>query len=254
MKQIGIFDSGLGGLSVLKTLLKKNPQNNYIYFADSKRNPYGEKSPSEITAIAIQIVNFLLEKGAEEIIIACNTVSTVALKTLNERYDVAITGTVEGAIQALKHHNPKDIGLLATTATVRTGIYEEEVAKAFPKASFRALAAPAFTPLVEQGELNTEKSYRTVADTLRIWNDNPPSEIILGCTHYPFLQKEIQKAIPGATLINPAEEMGEISTKHISENGRITFYTSGDVKRLKAFVNDHLDTEAHPTAFHQKIL
>ena len=213
---IGVFDSGLGGLTVVKELLKLLPQYRLIYFGDTARTPYGTKSAETVTHYAIEITNFLLKKGAKIIVVACHTVSSTAMHALKEIFPKVpffevVTPSMKKALKLTKN---KKIGLIGTRTTVESGIYERLFKEVDPEIKLYSQPAPLLVPLIEEGWLKKPETRRIVKKYLIPLKMRGIDTLILGCTHYPLIKKVIQeKAGKRRKLVDPSEEVAlEVKT------------------------------------------
>lgn len=205
MAKIGIFDSGSGGLSVLREILRVLPRERYIYYADNANCPYGEKTPEFIRGRGRAITEYLLSRGAEIIVVACNTATAAAISTLRNEYPVRFIGMEPAVKPAALSSKTGVIGVLATAGTLRgskylttKGIYEEDV-------KIVEHVGQGFVELVENGTLDGPVAEETVRKSLEPLLEAGADRIVLGCTHYPFLRKVIQRvAGPDVTIIDPA--------------------------------------------------
>ncbi len=215
-RPIGVFDSGVGGLTVLRALKKLLPHENFVYFGDTARIPYGNKSPETIRRYSLENAEFLLHHNVKLIIIACNTATAHALETLRQQISVPVMGVIEpGAEEAVRVTKSGHIGILATRGTIDSGVYEREIMKRLPSAKIQSRATPLFVPLVEEGIVEPQILYpifdyylkdlcvsgvsanaeeHSVCDTL-----------VLGCTHYPLLKKHLQNYLSQLNLQRPIE-------------------------------------------------
>ena len=217
---IGVFDSGIGGTTVVKELIESLPNENIIYFGDTARVPYGNKSPETIIMYSRQIVQFLLSKKVKAIVIACNTGSAVALDVLKSELDVPVIGVVKpGAKAAAKVTKSNRIGVIATRATINSGIYEEFLHKTDPKIKVYKKACPLFVPLVEEGWISDDITRQVIHRYLDELLEKNIDALVLGCTHYPILTEEIAK-ITGdkIRLVNPAYECAREFRYLLEEN------------------------------------
>lgn len=182
--RIGVFDSGIGGLTVLKTLIKKYPNNEYIYYGDTKNLPYGNKSIEELKELSSNIIEFLLKKEVDIIVIACGTISSNLSSYLREKYNIKIIDIISPTINYLNSSNYNNIGVIATQATVNSKIFSKNVKK-----NIKEVACPMFVPIIENNqkeELNKYfEEYLTDLKNCDL--------IVLGCTHYPLIKEELSK-------------------------------------------------------------
>ncbi len=207
-KPIGVFDSGLGGLTVVKALLRELPHESIVYFGDTARVPYGSKSRSTIVRFSLENVEFLLRCSVKCIVIACNTSSSWALPTLRKYFKVPIIGVIRpGARAAVRETRNKRIGVIGTAATIQSRAYEMEIKRLNPTIRVSSQSCPLFVPMVESGWLNGSISLEIAATYLAPLMRQRVDTIILGCTHYPLLAPVIQKAVGShVTLVDSAVE------------------------------------------------
>ena len=240
-KPVGVFDSGIGGLTVVKALLQELPSEPIVYFGDTARVPYGSKSKSTIVRFSMENVEFLLRFGVKCIIIACNTSSSWALPTLRRYFKVPIIGVIRpGARAAVRVTSTKRIGVIGTEATIRSRAYEMEMKRMDPAVAVFSQGCPLFVPLVESGWLNGAVSTQIATTYLGPLKRQRIDTLILGCTHYPLLAPVIQLAIgPQVTLVDSA-------TKTAAEvKGLLTWNESLSITRQRPrhrfFVTDEPD-------------
>ena len=207
-KPIGVFDSGIGGLTVMKALMRELPKESIIYFGDTARVPYGSKSKSTIVKFSMENVEFLLRFGVKCIVIACNTSSSWALPTLRRYFKVPIIGVIRpGARAAVQQTRNKRVGIIGTEATVRSRAYELEIKRLDSSISVFSQSCPLFVPMVESGWLNGAVSHQIAETYLAPLKRQRIDTLILGCTHYPLLASVVQKAIgPGVTAVDSATQ------------------------------------------------
>ncbi len=207
-KAIGVFDSGVGGLTVFRELMKQMPKERLIYFGDTARVPYGSKSKETVTNYSRQIIRFLRTQDVKAIVVACNTASAMALDDIEEETDIPIIGVVKpGALTAAETTKNGKIGLIGTEATISSGIYEKYLKEMHPHVSVLGKACPLFCPLVEEGLLDdpvtTEIARRYLAGLV----DSGIDTLIMGCTHYPMIKDTLQAVVgESVVLVNPAYE------------------------------------------------
>ena len=237
-RPIGVFDSGLGGLTVAKAIKEKLPNENIVYLGDTARVPYGNKSTLLVTGYATQITNFLLGENAKLIVVACNTVSALALPTLQSEFQVPILGVIIPGSQAAIHATRnKNIGVIGTMATINSNAYTAALNEIESSIQITAQACPLFVPLVEEGWLNGPVPSEITASYLKSINVLNVDTLILGCTHYPLLKPIIKDHVNDNTvLIDSAETVAEevatiLLEKKMSAN-------SSNKGLLKCFVTD----------------
>lgn len=235
---IGIFDSGLGGLTVAKKVLTTFPNESIAYLGDEENIPYGEKSPEEICKFAVGICAFLIQRGAKIIVMACNMSSATALSAAKSIFPkIPIIGMIEaGARAATRCSVEKPIGILATTGTVKTKAYTRTIQRLAPEATVVEQACPKFVPLVESGMWNSDEAVEAATEYTESLLAAGCGSIVLGCTHYPYLRDVIQDIVgPDIKIIDPAEETTAEIGNILSEGGmlngedvdtRHAFYTS----------------------------
>lgn len=203
---LGIFDSGLGGLTVVREVLRRLPGVGVVYFGDTARMPYGTKSGRVVTRYAIQDAEFLRRRGAKAIVVACNTASSHAIAALRRQFRIPIFDVITPAVAAASHAGER-IGVIGTRGTTLSGVYPRLLAKVAPDATVAAQACPLFVPLVEEGWARTPEAAMIARTSLHPLRLRRLDTLILGCTHYPFLRSAIRRAIgPGVRLIDPAAE------------------------------------------------
>lgn len=219
---IGVFDSGLGGLTVLKEIKKQLPGYSTIYLGDLAHLPYGTKSAESINQFSKEIVNFLIKKGAEIIVVACNTASATALPSLKKSYKVPIIGVIEGAAKtAIKNSKNKKIGVIGTPATCNSHAYKKALQELGDKVEIFELPTPLLVPLVEENWIKRAETRRIARYYLRNLKDKHTDTLILGCTHYPIIAKLISQVIgQKVKIIDPASGVID-SLKKILEKKRI---------------------------------
>lgn len=205
---IGVFDSGLGGISVVKALMELLPQEHLIYFGDTARVPYGSKSKETVIRFSHQISSFLLENKVKMIVVACNTASAVALKSLQESFDIPVVGVIHpGASAAIEHAPNKRIGVIGTASTIRSGAYRDAIRSVDPDQVVTAQSCPLLVPLVEEDWPRDAVVQAVLERYLSSFMSSKPDALILGCTHYPYLKQAIQDVLgPEVRLVDSGEE------------------------------------------------
>ncbi len=243
---IGIFDSGIGGTSIWKEVNHLLPNENYIYLADSKNAPYGEKSKDEIIYLSIKNAELLLNNNAKLIIVACNTATTNAIKVLREKFDIPFVG-IEPAIKpAALHSKTHTIGVLATKGTINSELFHKNVAN-HPDVKIIEQIGYGLVPLIEEGKLNSDEIMSLLESYLLPMLDKNIDYLVLGCTHYPYLIPLIKKIITNTvTIIDSGEAVARQTKKLLEQNqlinrsnkkGKTLFYTNSNPKVLKEILN-----------------
>jgi glutamate racemase len=237
-----MFDSGIGGLTVLDAIARRLPKENVVYFGDTARLPYGTKSRETVTAFSREIVEFLMAKNPKLIVVACNTASAYSLPVIKSMVDVPVVGVIEpGAKAALKATRNKKIGVIGTRATVTSGAYLEAVQARDPGAKVFSKACPLFVPLIEEGWVGNPVVVEVAEHYLKHLLDCGVDALILGCTHYPLLKPVLEKIMgEDVVLVDSAEEtaheVGEVL------RGADMLATSLSGPRCEVIVSDmHLD-------------
>ncbi len=217
---IGVFDSGVGGLTVAREIMRQLPEESMIYFGDTARVPYGTKSKETIIRYSRQIVNFLLSKGVKAVVVACNTASALAMTELQREYVVPVIGMVQpGAVAAMRATKNKNIGIIGTPGTIKSGQYGKYLRQLDPKVTVVTKACPLFVPLVEEGLIDDRITEDMVSRYLREFRQYHIDSLILGCTHYPLLINPIQNFMGDqVTLVNPAYEAAKSLKQLLEEN------------------------------------
>ena len=218
-RAIGIFDSGVGGLTVLRELVKAMPQEDTIYFGDTARVPYGAKSPETVIRYANEITSFLVKRDIKLLVVACNTVSAVALEALEQRFPIPVVGVIEpGARRAVEVSRTGRIGVIGTAGTIKSSAYTRAI-KCF-KASVEVFtrACPLFVPLAEEGWIDNEVAQLTARRYLDDIKEADVDTLVLGCTHYPLLKPVIAETMgPDVALVDSAEETARNVAEILSE-------------------------------------
>ncbi len=206
---IGIFDSGLGGLTVLKTIKRVIQGESIVYLGDTAHLPYGSKSKDTIWSLSLKNIDFLLKRKVKIIVVACNTASALCLEGLAKKYSLPLLGVIEpGTLRAIRATKNGRVGVIGTHSTIRSRAYEKSIKKYAPNLRVYSKACPLFVPLVEEGWAGS-KVAENIADTyLRPLKNKKIDTLILGCTHYPLLKNAIKKVMgPRVTLVDSAEEI-----------------------------------------------
>ena len=207
--KIGVFDSGIGGLTVLNKLIERYPNNEYIYYGDTKNIPYGDKNINELKKLVCNIIEFLLSKKVDMIIIACGTVSSNLSSWLKEMYNIKIIDIISPVIKYLNNSDYKNIGVIATQATINSRVFSNNIKK-----DIKEIACPEFVPLIEKNNLKELKQYFDIYLT----NLKDRDIIVLGCTHYPLIKNNIKEYLnKNIKLLDMAECVDNISNEEINK-------------------------------------
>ena len=215
---IGVFDSGVGGLTVAREIMRQIPNERIVYFGDTARVPYGSKSKETVTKYSRQIIRFLQTENVKAIVIACNTASAFALDTMQKEFDLPIIGVVKpGAKMAAQTTKNGKVGLIGTEGTIRSGVYAEFIKSFKPDVEVIGKACPLFVPLVEEGMWHDTITDQMAQRYLEGLKQQDIDTLIMGCTHYPLLRSTIQKTMgEHVNLVNPAYETA-IELKNVLE-------------------------------------
>lgn len=257
---VGVFDSGVGGLTVAREIMRHLPNENIVYFGDTARVPYGSKSKDNIIRYSRQIINFLKSENVKAIVIACNTASALALDVVRGEIDIPIIGVVEpGARAALEVTRTKKIGVIGTEATIRSAMYEKIIRGLDPEAMVIGKACPLFVPLVEEGFAKHRVTQEIIDYYLASLLEMGIDSLILGCTHYPLLRSRIREYVGDRiTLVNPAyetaidlkkllESCDMENTGENQEHASYSFYVSDAADKFKQFANSILPYDIETT-------
>ncbi len=248
---IGVFDSGIGGLTVVKEIMNQIPNEKIIYFGDTARVPYGNKSKETVTRYSRQIVRFLETNGVKAIVVACNTASAFALDELEKKSEIPMIGVVKpGAKVAAEATRNGKIGIIGTEGTVSSGLYTEYIQNLNNKAEVIGKACPLFVPLVEEGLLEDPVTDEIAKRYLNELIDIDIDTLILGCTHYPLIRTTVGKIMgKQVKLVNPAYETARELKEMLTENNLLNqreaglgddkyrFYVSDGAEKFKRFAN-----------------
>ena len=240
---IGVFDSGVGGLTVVKELRKVLPNEKFIYFGDTARVPYGNKSKETIIRFTLENILFLLKQNVKLIIIACNTSSSSALPVIKQFFKIPIMGVVIPAVkEAVYATRNKRIGVIGTRATISSEVYEKEIKRLDPKIRVFSQSCPLFVPLVEEGWWEGEVVEEIVQYYLNPLKKSQIDTLILACTHYPILKKIIRKIMgKDVVLIDSARELA-MEVKKLLEEEALLCEEKNKNKELLCFVTDKAES------------
>ncbi|MDD5746127.1 MAG: glutamate racemase [Candidatus Omnitrophica bacterium] len=239
-RPIGIFDSGMGGLTVVKEVIRYLPDEDIVYFGDTARVPYGPKSKDTIIRFSIENILFLLRHEVKMIIIACNTSSSVALSIVEQNFKVPIMGVITpGALEAVRLTKNKRIGVIGTRTTVKSGAYEQQILRAAPGMKVYSVACPLFVPLVEEGWVKTPITREIVQTYLAPLKTRGVDTVVLGCTHYPLLKTMIQEVMgKGVTLVDSARQVARQARIILEQEQLLADKRKGRREAVRFFVSD----------------
>ena len=247
---IGIFDSGLGGLTVVREVLNLLPGEDIIYFGDTARTPYGSRPPAEILGFMHEILSFFSAQNVKMAITACNTMTALGLEQARTKFPFLLIGVNTGAEVALRVSRNKHIGVIATEATINSGKHANAIKIKDPAVTVYAQACPKFVPLIEQEKLRGLEIESAVREYLAPLNAGGIDALILGCTHYPFISSLITDIMgPEVVLVDPARETAAQARTELAQHnklarraqGRVRLCFSADLPRAERFTNCAID-------------
>ena len=238
---LGIFDSGLGGLTVLKEVLVNNSFDRIVYYGDTARVPYGDKDIDTLRKYARDDITFLLEKKCDEIIVACGTVSSTVLNEIKDDYDIKISGIIDAACKgAINVSKNKKIGVIATSATINTHVFKNNL-KGY---DVYEVACPKFVPLIENNLIDSKQMDDYIDEYLSVFKKENVDTLILGCTHYPLLANKINKYFGGkVSLVNSGTVLSKEVNKIEYKVPKVDFYVSGDLDSFENNASRFLDLD-----------
>jgi glutamate racemase len=250
-RPIGLFDSGFGGLTVMKEAARLLPKENLLYFADTANLPYGEKSPESIIELALENVRFLTQKGAKLLIVACHTACLHAFNILKNRSPIPVFGMIDASLHLVKPF--EKVAVLGTKSSIESGIYQSLIRKQNPNVKLHAVSCPLFVPLIEDGLHDSPEAERIAEKYLALLKGNVDA-VLLACTHYGLMKPVLQKVFGNdVKIFDPAEEcvlrvkdflqkMNLLNRQ--SQNPQHSFYVSGDLskfQKLASFFSGNLE-------------
>ena len=247
---VGVFDSGVSGLTVAREISRQLPEENIVYFGDTARVPYGSKSQNTIIRFSEQIIRFLKTKQVKAIVIACNTASALALDAVRDEFDIPIMGVViPGARAAVEATKNRHVGVVGTDATVQSGMYTKVIREMAPDITVIEKACPLFVPLVEEGFKEHVVTQEIIEYYLESMKHTDIDAMILGCTHYPLIRSKIREYMGDRIqIVNPAyetamdlkkmlEERGMANDGRTEQHSRYSFYVSDAAEKFRRFAN-----------------
>lgn len=257
---IGVFDSGIGGLTVARAIRDLLPREHMIYFGDTAHLPYGDKSEAAIQAYSIKIADILLRKGCKVIVIACNSASSAAYELLTEyvRKDVHIINVIDPMVDlVLKEFPGKEVGLIGTKRTVQSNVYARKIEEGKKNIHLHSFATPLLAPMIEEGFFNNQISHEIIAQYLSEAAIKDTEALILACTHYPLIKKEI-KALYRGQILDSSEVIATALKQHLEDQRLlnndanpqhhflVSDYTESFEASARIFFHDTVHLERHP--------
>lgn len=259
---IGIFDSGIGGLTVAHEITKQLPNENIVYFGDTAHLPYGDKSEAAIQAYSIKIADVLLKKGCKVIVIACNSASSAAYELLKEyvRKDAHIINVIDPMVElVLSSYSSGKIGLIGTKRTVQSDIYSQKIRESNKNIELNSLATPLLVPMIEEGFINNRISHDIISQYLSDPSLSDIEALILVCTHYPLIKRELQQFLGNkVNILDSSEVIAKALKTHLVENDQIndsstpyrqflvSDYTESFESTARMFFHADVHLEKHP--------
>lgn len=218
-KAIGIFDSGVGGLTVLAEIKRQLPNENIVYLGDTKNFPYGCKSKEDIINFATQNVEILIKKDVKVIVIACGTATSQALEELKKKFNINIIGIIEPTVEYIKQKKYKEVGVIATEGTIKNGAWERKLKEKTPEINVVNKACPMLATIAEEGKAQSEEGRKVIKEYMKPFKENKIDKIILGCTHYPIYEKIIREELEyDVELINTGVTVAKELKRYLKTN------------------------------------
>lgn len=258
---IGIFDSGIGGLTVAHAIKVLLPHESMVYFGDTAHLPYGDKSEAAIQAYSIKIADVLLKKKCKVIVIACNSASSAAYELLKEyvRNEVRIINVIDPMVEWVgTQFSKKQVGLIGTRRTIQSGIYARKLKENYPDLTLHSLATPLLVPMIEEGFFNNQISHDIIEKYLNDPAFKGIEALILGCTHYPLIKKQISEHYQNAiTVLDSSEVVAQALKQHLTDAGLLTVqqphhqflvsdYTDSFEASTRIFFQEKVHLDKHP--------
>ena len=218
-RSIGVFDSGIGGLTVLKELEKQLPNENFVYLGDTLNFPYGDKTKEEIIKLSEKNIKYLISQKVKLVVIACGTATSQSLEIMKSIFDIPIIGIIEPTVLYVKKMNLEKIGVIATTGTIRSGAWEQNLKREIPNIEVVNRACPLLASIAEEGKAKSKESLEAVHEYMEIFKENSVDTIILGCTHYPIYDEIIKNEFSNkVNLINTGVAVATNLKQYLYEN------------------------------------
>jgi glutamate racemase len=244
-KYIGIFDSGIGGLTVARAIKERMPSLPLIYFGDTAHLPYGDKSPESILQYAKKIMQFLYEKGCTHIVVACNSASSVLAKNGISTYkSIPIINVVDPVVDYLSSSDLSPVGIIGTKATVNSSVYEQKLLNSAPHLEVKSLATPLLAPMIEEGFFTNKISKVVINEYIKDEKLKGIKTLVLACTHYPLIRDEIQTMLPRIPVLDNAELTAKMLEAELGDT-RTHYFASEDL----FYVSDYTEAFRNSTRF-----
>ena len=217
---IGVIDSGVGGLSVLRALQKAMPHERFLYLGDTARAPYGTRTRETITAFVAQMTDWMEQNGVKQLVAACNTITVLGTDVIRGSHSFTVIGMSKAVKEVLKATQNKNVGLMATDFTVGTGAHRKEIQAADPGAKVFGVGCTKFVPLIEGNRFGSPELQAAINEYAKALKEKEVDTVILGCTHYPFVKEELAETFgPGVTIIDPAEATALQAKAELEQRG-----------------------------------
>ncbi len=233
-KAIGVFDSGLGGLTVVREIVRILPEEDIVYFGDIARLPYGNKSRSTVVKFSVENTLFLLSQGIKLLVVACNTASALALEFLQSVFSIPVIGVIEPTIDTIAKMSPKKVAVIGTVSTIRSGVYQKKLKEIGVKL-IKAKPCPLLVPTIEAGYVGKPICDEIIKHEIGPVVEEDTEILLLACTHYPIIKKRIRELFPAVRMIDSASPTAEVVKKILVERGMEKRSASG---KLRLFVSD----------------
>ncbi len=250
---IGLFDSSLGGLTVYKEVKKILADENYVYFGDTGRSPYGSRPRSELEHFAKQIIQFMKKRDAKAVVIACNTVTALGLEELSKEYGIPIIGVSRVPELTVSTTENKRVGIIATEITVRSGLHRRDILNIDPSIQVFYQACPKFTPIVNSGDLEGPEARQAVEEYLAPLKAERIDTLVLACTAFPFLLRPISEFMgDDVAIVDPAKETARQLFRCLDQAGRLhkaerptseLFFSEPDIEKIRSIASNIIDVE-----------
>lgn len=251
-RPIGVLDSGLGGLTVVKEVLRQLPNENVVFIGDEARMPYGVKTHEQIISYTREMVQYLISQNVKLIIYGCNTATANALTTLRQEFTIPMIGVIQpGSVEASKLTKTDHIGIIGTESTINSKSYNNTIKAIDPKINVLGVAAQKFVAIVEADKANSKEAIENIHETLKPFKDTNYDTLILGCTHFPMLKDQINDYLPTTTLVDPAVSTVTVAKSYLTKNDllsddkhrTIKLYATSDIAEFSRLAKRWLNTE-----------